>query len=143
VRTLWSGPLGGKSKKLSFVAKYIDLSASLLLVSRMTNSIDSIFAVLADPTRRAVIERLTQGPAAVSDLHSAHAMALPTFLKHLSRLEDAGLIRTEKSGRVRTVHIEASALQDAEHWISRQRNSWEARLDRLSALADQMQRTKS
>jgi len=143
MRIILRGARSGKLKKLSLSTKYLDFGSALHLVSYMTNNIDSIFAVLADPTRRAVIERLTQGPAAVSSLHAAHKMALPTFLKHLSRLESAGLIRTEKSGRVRTVHIEANALQDAENWISRQRGSWEARMDRLSALADQMQRTKS
>lgn len=101
----------------------------------MDNNLDSFFAALADPTRRAVIERLTTGPAPVSELHAPHDMALPTFMKHLSRLEAAGLVRSEKKGRVRTVHIEAAPLAAAESWISKQRRLWEGRLDRLEALA--------
>lgn len=105
----------------------------------MANQIDAIFATLADPTRRAVIERLTQGPAPVSELHAPHDMALPTFMKHLAKLEAVGLVRSEKKGRVRTVHIEAAPLAEVEHWISRQRRMWDQRLDRLSALAERIQ----
>ncbi|MEM1373878.1 MAG: metalloregulator ArsR/SmtB family transcription factor [Pseudomonadota bacterium] len=101
----------------------------------MTNQLDAFFAALADPTRRAVIERLTEGSAPVSELHAPHDIALPTFMKHLSRLEAAGLVRTEKKGRVRIVHIEAAPLEQAENWISQQRRLWERRLDRLEELA--------
>lgn len=101
----------------------------------MANQLDSFFAAMADPTRRAVIERLTRGPAPVSDLHAPHDIALPTFLKHLGKLEAAGLVRSEKAGRVRTVHIEAGPLRLAEDWLARQRRTWEARLDQLDALA--------
>jgi len=102
----------------------------------MANQLDSFFSALADPTRRAVIERLTTGPAPVKELHAPHDMALPTFLKHLSKLEEAGLVRTEKKGRVRTVHIEAAPLAQAEDWLSKQRKLWEGRLDRLTQLAE-------
>lgn len=108
----------------------------------MTNHLDTFFAAMADPTRRAVIERLTKGPAPVSDLHAPHDMALPTFMKHLSRLETAGLVRSEKKGRVRTVHIEAAPLAKAEQWINKQRQMWEGRLDRLGALAEHLERTQ-
>lgn len=101
----------------------------------MANDLDSFFGAMADPTRRAVIERLIRGPAPVSELHAPHDMALPSFLKHLKRLEAAGLVRSEKSGRVRTLHIEAAPLAEAENWLSRQRHLWEERLDRLDALA--------
>jgi DNA-binding transcriptional ArsR family regulator len=101
----------------------------------MTNQLDSFFSALSDPTRRAVIERLTRGPAPVTELHAPHDIALPTFLRHLKVLEAAGLVRSEKSGRVRTVHIEALPLAEAEHWLSKQRRLWEGRLDRLDALA--------
>ncbi|KNG94923.1 ArsR/SmtB family transcription factor [Pseudaestuariivita atlantica] len=104
----------------------------------MDNQLDSFFGAMADPTRRAVIERLTQGPAPVSELHAPHDIALPTFLKHLRKLEDAGLVRSEKRGRVRTVHIEAAPLAVAEDWLARQRRVWEGRLDRLSHLADRL-----
>ena len=102
----------------------------------MANHLDSFFGALADPTRRAVIERLTKGPAPVSELHAPHDMALPTFMKHLSKLENAGLVRSEKKGRVRTVHIEAAPLEVAETWLKRQRAVWEGRLDRLARLAE-------
>ncbi|MEO0487868.1 MAG: metalloregulator ArsR/SmtB family transcription factor [Pseudomonadota bacterium] len=105
----------------------------------MDNHLDSFFAALSDPTRRAVIERLTTGPAPVSELHAPHDMALPTFMKHLSKLEAAGLVRSEKKGRVRTVHIEAAPLATAESWISKQRKIWEGRLDRLERLAAQLE----
>lgn len=101
----------------------------------MDNYLNSFFGALADPTRRAVIERLVAGPAPVSELHAAHDIALPTFLKHLKVLEAAGLVRSEKSGRIRTVHIEAGPLSEAERWLNSQRRVWEARLDRLERLA--------
>ena len=106
----------------------------------MANQIDSLFAAMADPTRRAVIEQLTKGPAPVSDLAAPHDIALPTFLKHLKKLEAAGLVTSEKKGRVRVVHIEAAPLKAAEDWLSRQRNAWEGRLDRLGALAERLER---
>lgn len=105
----------------------------------MGNNLDFFFAAMADPTRRAVIESLTSGPATVSDLHAPHSMALPTFMKHLSRLESAGLIRTQKTGRIRTVHLETDAMAQAETWIKRQRCLWEARLDRLAEIAENTQ----
>ena len=76
----------------------------------MTNHLDQFFSAMSDPTRRAVIERLTRGPAPVSDLHAPHDIALPTFLRHLKVLEASGLVRSEKKGRVRVVHIEAAPL---------------------------------
>lgn len=104
----------------------------------MDNHLDHFFGALADPTRRAVIERLTEGPAPVSELHAPHDMALPTFLKHLKKLEAAGLVRSEKAGRVRTVHIEAQPLKAAEDWLAKHRRSWESRIDRLAALAEKI-----
>ncbi len=104
----------------------------------MANHLDSFFAAMADPTRRAVIERLTRGPAAVGELHAPHDIALPTFLRHLKVLEASGLVRSEKRGRVRTVHIEAAPLAAAERWLARQRALWEARLDRLETVLERM-----
>lgn len=100
----------------------------------MANQLDSFFSAISDPTRRAVIERLTQGPASVSTLHAPHEIALPTFLRHLKVLEKSGLVRSQKSGRVRTVHIEAAPLALAESWLKHQRQIWEGRLDRLETL---------
>ncbi|MEM6825145.1 MAG: metalloregulator ArsR/SmtB family transcription factor [Pseudomonadota bacterium] len=108
----------------------------------MTNHLNAFFGALSDPTRRAVIERLAQGPAPVSELHAVHDIALPTFLKHIKVLETAGLVRSEKSGRVRTVHIEAGPLAEAETWLKSQRRHWEARLDRLGVLAERMSRNE-
>lgn len=107
----------------------------------MANNLDTFFSALSDPTRRAVIERLTEGPAPVTELHAPHDIALPTFMKHLSKLEAAGLVRSEKKGRVRTVHIEAAPLAAAEAWISKQRSLWEGRLDRLERLATKLSDT--
>ncbi|OWU70359.1 ArsR/SmtB family transcription factor [Marinibacterium profundimaris] len=108
----------------------------------MTNQMDAFFAALSDPTRRAVIERLVSGPAPVGELHAPHDIALPTFLKHLKVLEASGLVRSEKKGRVRIVHIEAAPLAEAEHWLQRQRRIWESRLDRLGALAERLERER-
>lgn len=109
----------------------------------MTNHLDTSFAALADPTRRAIVEHLVTGPAPVSELHAPHDIALPTFLKHLGKLESAGLVRSEKKGRVRFVHIETAEMARLEDWISAQRRSWNARLDKLARLADTMERTRS
>ncbi|MCB1335086.1 MAG: helix-turn-helix transcriptional regulator [Roseivivax sp.] len=106
----------------------------------MDNYLDSFFGAISDPTRRAVIERLVHGPAPVSELHAPHDIALPSFLKHLKVLEAAGLVRSIKVGRVRTVHLEAAPLAKAEHWLERQRRIWEGRTDRLAALAEALER---
>lgn len=106
----------------------------------MANHLDGFFSALADPTRRAVIARLTAGPAPVSELHAPHDMALPSFLKHLGKLEAVGMIRSEKIGRVRMVHIEAVPIAEAEEWLKQQRRIWERRLDRLSALAEHVEK---
>lgn len=95
--------------------------------------LDLAFRALADPTRRAVIARLSRGPAAVSELAAPFEMALPSFTQHLRVLEEAGLVRSEKAGRVRTVRIQPKALLAAEDWMSKQRALWEARMDRFDA----------
>ncbi|WP_119393140.1 ArsR/SmtB family transcription factor [Taklimakanibacter lacteus] len=95
------------------------------------NQLDHVFQALADPTRRAVIGRLGQGPASISDLAKPFAMALPSFMKHIHYLEDSGLIRTSKEGRVRTCILEKKTLATAESWLARQRALWEGRTDRL------------
>ena len=106
----------------------------------MANQIDITFSALSDPTRRAVIERLVSGPATVSDLAAPHDIALPTFMRHLRVLEDCGLVRSVKKGRVRTCHIEAAPLMEIQGWLEWQRRVWEGRLDRLSALAEEIDR---
>jgi DNA-binding transcriptional ArsR family regulator len=93
--------------------------------------LDTIFQALADPTRRAVLGRLGKGPASISDLARPFDMALPSFMKHIACLEESGLIRTRKDGRVRTCAIEKKAFAAAEAWLSAQRTLWEGRTDRL------------
>ena len=102
----------------------------------MNRDLNTSFAALADPTRRAVIERLVTGPATVSDLARPHSMALPTLMRHLKTLEDCGLVRSVKRGRVRTCHIEAAPLMELQGWLEWQRRVWETRLDKLNDLAE-------
>ena len=92
---------------------------------------DRLFHALSNPTRRAVVERLGEGEAAVTELAAPHAMALPSFLQHLRVLEAAGLVRSIKHGRVRTCSLDGERLAAAERWIAAQRERWEGRLDRL------------
>lgn len=92
-----------------------------------------MFQALADPTRRAVLEQLGRGPAAMSDLHRPFAMALPSFSQHLDVLENCGLVRSQKSGRVRTYRLVPKPLEQVEHWMTRQRSIWERRLDQLDS----------
>lgn len=93
--------------------------------------LDQLFQALADPTRRAVVERLGRGPRSVSDLAGRFDMALPSFLQHLRVLEASGLVRSTKSGRVRTCELAPDALERARTWMTRQLALWERRLDQL------------
>jgi DNA-binding transcriptional ArsR family regulator len=93
--------------------------------------LDAMFQALADPTRRAMVERLGRGPVSVSDLAEPFAMSLPAIVQHLAVLEASGLVRSEKLGRVRTCRMEPAALSLAEQWINQRRREAEQRLDRL------------
>jgi DNA-binding transcriptional ArsR family regulator len=93
--------------------------------------LDRLFHALSDPARRAMVERLSRGPAPVSELARPLPMSLPAAMQHLSVLETAGLVRSEKVGRVRTCSIEPGMLSQAEQWINARRLEWERRLDRL------------
>jgi len=95
--------------------------------------LSNLFHALADPTRRAILTRLAQGPAAVSELAEPTGLRLPTVMRHLSVLEEAGLIATSKDGRVRTCAIVPEALMPMRTWLDEQRAIWESRLDRLEA----------
>ncbi len=86
---------------------------------------------MGDPTRRAVVERLSTGPAAVSELAQPFEMALPSFTQHLGVLERSGLVRSEKVGRVRTYFLVPKRLKAAESWLATNRKMWKKRLDRL------------
>jgi DNA-binding transcriptional ArsR family regulator len=96
--------------------------------------IDEVFAALADPTRRAMVSHLGNGPASVGELASSAAMTLPSFMKHVRTLERCGLIRTAKSGRVRTCTLDRARLQVVDGWLAEQRAIWEDRTDRLEQL---------
>ncbi len=104
---------------------------------KQSPSLDLVFQALADPTRRAMVERMTKGPASVSDLARPFAMTLAAVMQHLKVLEESGLVRTQKEGRVRTCTIEPDALRTAEDWIAERRTNWETKLDRLGALLEE------
>jgi DNA-binding transcriptional ArsR family regulator len=100
--------------------------------------LDLAFQALADPARRLMVERLSRGPASVSELAQPLAMSLPGVVQHLHVLEASGLVRSEKVGRVRTCRIEPAVLGRTEAWITERRAAWERRLDRLGEyLAEQ------
>ena len=94
-------------------------------------NLDRTFQALADPVRRAVLARLSRGPASVSELAKPFSISLPAVIQHLQALEASGLVRSEKKGRVRTVQLEPNALGAAESWIAERRAEWEAQLDRF------------
>jgi len=98
-----------------------------------TIELDRVFHALSDPTRRAVLARLSDGPAPVSELARPFDMALPSFTQHLGVLEACGLVRSRKKGRVRTYRLTPEPLKAAESWIEQRRGLWEQRLDRLDA----------
>jgi DNA-binding transcriptional ArsR family regulator len=93
--------------------------------------IDLVFHALADPSRRAMVDRLTRGPASVSELARPLPMSLPAVVQHLRVLEHSGLVRSHKLGRVRTCAVEPTALRAAEQWITERRTFWEQSLDQL------------
>jgi len=95
-------------------------------------SVDRVFHALAEPTRRAMVERLSRGAATVSELAAPFAMSLPAIVQHLAVLEASGLVKSEKVGRVRTCRVDPAALSLAERWINQRRLAWERRLDRLA-----------
>jgi DNA-binding transcriptional ArsR family regulator len=97
-------------------------------------ALDSVFHALADPTRRAVIQRLGQGSATVSELAEPFDMALPSFVKHIAVLEASGLIGSKKIGRVRTCTLKPRKLAAAERWFGEQRALWEGRYNNLDNL---------
>jgi DNA-binding transcriptional ArsR family regulator len=97
-------------------------------------ALDSVFYALADPTRRAVIQRLSKGAATVSELAEPFDMALPSFVKHISVLERSRLISSRKRGRVRTCSLESKNLIAAERWFNELRAQWASRYSNLDGL---------
>ncbi len=106
------------------------------MLKQSPEPLDLMFQALADPTRRKMVERLTQGSASVSELAAPFQMSLPAVVQHLQVLEQSGLVTTQKVGRVRTCTIDTGALSLAEKWINDRRIGWERRLDRLGAFLD-------
>ena len=98
--------------------------------------LDRVFQALADPNRRVMVERLSQGPASVSELARPLAISLAAVLQHVQVLEASGLVRSQKAGRTRTCSINPAALRSAEQWISTRRALWERRLDRLGEVLE-------
>jgi DNA-binding transcriptional ArsR family regulator len=103
-------------------------------MNRQKPSIEGVFHALGDPTRRAILERLSQGPVSVSRLAEPLEMTLAAVVQHLQVLEESGLVQTEKLGRVRTCRIEPAGLSVAADWIGERRSMWERRLDRLGEI---------
>jgi DNA-binding transcriptional ArsR family regulator len=97
-------------------------------------SVDHVFHALGDPTRRALLERLSRGPASISDLATPLDITLAAVVQHVQVLEQAGIVHSEKVGRVRTCRLEPKGLAVAERWIAERRSRWERRLDRLGAV---------
>ncbi|WP_028049330.1 helix-turn-helix transcriptional regulator [Cellulomonas sp. URHD0024] len=100
---------------------------------RYHDELDAVLRALADPTRRAMVERLAKSPAVVSELAAPFSMALPSVLQHLRVLEDAGVVTSQKHGRVRTVSLRPGALDTLRLWVGEQRMSAERRFDRLDS----------
>jgi DNA-binding transcriptional ArsR family regulator len=107
-----------------------------------TVELSRVFQALADPTRRAVLQRLAGGPAPMSELAQPFSMALPSFSQHLDVLEDCGLVRSSKEGRVRTYRIAPQAMKTAEGWLAKQRALWTRRLDQLDDYLDEFKEKK-
>jgi len=99
--------------------------------------LDRSFAALADPTRRALIDRLARGPASVSDLAAPFAVSLAAVMQHLKVLEESGLVTSSKQGRVRTCQVDPKMLSQVERWIADRRVLWERRLDRLEKFLEE------
>lgn len=108
------------------------------MVKHSSDTLDSVFAALADPTRRAILERLAEGDCSVTELAEPFAMSLPAISKHLRVLEHAGLLVQEKDGRIRRCQLVAEPMQDAAAWLNHYRQFWETQFD---ALADFLART--
>src|SRR6478736_2182168 len=99
----------------------------------VSHSLDRMFGALADPARRKMLERLSRGPASVSELARPLEISLPAVMQHLHVLEESGLVSSRKEGRVRTCQLDPKALRAAENWLEKRRSHWERTLDRLGA----------
>jgi len=104
---------------------------------------DGVFHALSNPTRRKVLERLSVGPASVSELAAPFDMQLPSFVQHLTVLEESRLVRSRKRGRVRTYEIAPERFEVAQDWLTARRREWEARLDRFDHYVQQLEKKES
>ena len=107
------------------------------MLEQRTAAVDRVFHALGDPTRRAMVERLSRGPASVSELAEPFDVSLAAIVQHVQVLEQSGLVTSAKEGRVRTCRLEPKGLSAAESWISQRRAQWERRLDRLADFLDE------
>lgn len=107
------------------------------------SKLDEIFHALSDSTRRRMIDRLSEGPASVSELARPLDMALPSVVKHLAVLESGGLVMSEKAGRVRTYRIAPDAIAAVESWLAKRKARWNAQFDRLDELLASAQPARS
>lgn len=112
-------------------------------MSKYESHLDLCFSALGDPTRRSILQRLARGQATVSELAASHAMALPSFMEHLKRLEAAHLITTQKQGRTRICDLSPDAFTPVSSWLSEQNAIWEGRLDRLDAYIETLMQERS
>jgi DNA-binding transcriptional ArsR family regulator len=110
-------------------------------VLEQSTAVDDVFFALGDPARRAMVERLSRGPASVSELAAPLPMTLAAVVQHVQVLEKRGLVVTQKVGRVRTCRLAPEGLATAERWIAQRRASWERKLDRLGELLAQEEDT--
>jgi DNA-binding transcriptional ArsR family regulator len=110
-------------------------------MKRSDPNISRVFHALGDPTRRAILERLSSGPMSVSLLAEPFDMSLAAVVQHLQILQNAGLVMTEKIGRVRSCRVEASGLRAAEEWLRARRPEWDRKLDRLKLFLDEPNKT--
>src|SRR5690242_21028879 len=104
---------------------------------------DDVFYALSNSTRRRVLERLSVGPATVSELAAPFDMKLPSFVQHLSVLEQSRLVKSKKQGRVRTYELAPERMKIAEDWLTQRRQEWESRLDRFDAYVRQLKERES
>ena len=112
----------------------------MLILKQMLEQLDRVFHALSDPSRRAMLERLARGPASVSQLAEPFDMSLAAVVQHVNVLEDSGVVRSDKVGRVRTCRLEPRALSAAESWFTKRREMWERNLDRLGELLEERKR---
>ena len=112
-------------------------------MAKYDSHLDQIFAALADPTRRAILDRLSRGPATTSELAAPHDMAMPSLLGHLAKLETAGLVNSTKSGRIRTYTRTDTAFVPVQNWLGHQSDLWTRRLNELDSYATQLAKDRN